>query len=194
MHLLSLRDQTISLTDAGCDVFLAKGETIWTESSYKYLPEQVTQMADYTVGFWLHEQWIDDDKALVQSLPLLRNKVCAISVGLCQLDALNPSATLLPRSRACLQPVRPATPLEFASPDTLARIHLLTPETGLQSAQSKTGLPQAPGWWPRRSAIRQPFVIPRTAIPPRAGLRPNATDVGSPKSQNIDPEHPAPVD
>jgi len=70
MHLRSKSDQTISINQS-FSVSLKKGETIWTESSYKFRPEQVRAMAE-RVGFSCELQWIDEEWPFAQSL--LRSK------------------------------------------------------------------------------------------------------------------------
>ena len=45
------------------------GETIWTESSYKYHPGEIARVAE-TAGFALIEEWIDREDGF--SLTLLR--------------------------------------------------------------------------------------------------------------------------
>ncbi len=59
MHLVSLRDQVVHL-DGGTVPF-AKGESIWTESSYKYDIEEFEEMAAAT-GFKAEKTWTDDKK------------------------------------------------------------------------------------------------------------------------------------
>lgn len=59
MHLVSLRSQRIVIPAAGLDFTMAEGETIWTESSYKYEPGQVEVMLGQA-GFTVSAQWIDD--------------------------------------------------------------------------------------------------------------------------------------
>src|SRR5262249_14885249 len=44
MHLVSTRRQRVRVPRASLEVELVEGETIWTESSYKYRPEQVIAM------------------------------------------------------------------------------------------------------------------------------------------------------
>ncbi len=60
MHLLSRRPQEVSIPGAGCSVFFDSGETIWTESSYKYQTEEIVQMAQSS-GFRLESQWVDEE-------------------------------------------------------------------------------------------------------------------------------------
>jgi L-histidine N-alpha-methyltransferase len=63
MHLESRRHQTVTI-GASCSghkawtVEFAKGERIWTESSYKYEPLQIREMGQ-RAGFDTAEQWID---------------------------------------------------------------------------------------------------------------------------------------
>jgi L-histidine N-alpha-methyltransferase len=60
MHLVSRRRQTVRVAAAGLELTLAEGETIWTESSYKYEPAQV--VADgREAGFDHGTQWIDHE-------------------------------------------------------------------------------------------------------------------------------------
>ena len=60
MHLESLRAQTVHVPRADCVAEFARGERIWTESSYKYDPDQIVRMGD-EAGFRLHQQWIEPD-------------------------------------------------------------------------------------------------------------------------------------
>jgi uncharacterized SAM-dependent methyltransferase len=65
MHLRSVVDQTVSIKDF--TVSLKSGETIWTESSYKFRPEQIRAMAE-SAGFTSEIQWIDPEWPFVQTL------------------------------------------------------------------------------------------------------------------------------
>ncbi|MBI3670289.1 MAG: L-histidine N(alpha)-methyltransferase [Acidobacteria bacterium] len=67
MHLRSTREQTVEVRKAGFRVHLARQETIWTESSHKYFPEEVVQMAERT-GFRCDAQWVDEEWPFAQSL------------------------------------------------------------------------------------------------------------------------------
>ncbi len=58
MHLASVRRQTISVRGAGLDFVMGEGETIWTESSYKYDPPEIVSMLE-RAGFSVRAQWID---------------------------------------------------------------------------------------------------------------------------------------
>jgi L-histidine Nalpha-methyltransferase len=67
MHLESLRTQTVHLPRADCVVEFARGERIWTESSYKYDPDQIVRMGR-EAGFRLHQQWIEPDARFAVAL------------------------------------------------------------------------------------------------------------------------------
>ncbi len=69
MHLRSKRMQTVTVHGAGFSVQFFAGETIWTESSHKYSPEEVFQMANDT-GFGCEAQWIDREWPFAESLLL----------------------------------------------------------------------------------------------------------------------------
>jgi L-histidine N-alpha-methyltransferase len=58
MHLESLREQTVRLPGLGCEARFAAGETIHTESSYKFDPAQIADLAGRT-GFELRRTWTD---------------------------------------------------------------------------------------------------------------------------------------
>jgi len=59
MHLVAERAQQVRIPGAALEVAFEEGESIWTESSYKYRPAQVTQML-VRAGFRLVEQWVDE--------------------------------------------------------------------------------------------------------------------------------------
>ena len=59
MHLVSQGRQRISVDAANCDFVIEDGESIWTESSYKYTPGEVAVLLEQA-GFRLVEQWIDE--------------------------------------------------------------------------------------------------------------------------------------
>ena len=67
MHLVSRVRQTVTIKAAGTSVSFTPGEHIWTESSYKYEPDQIEQMGVDT-GFALRDQWIDEDARFALSL------------------------------------------------------------------------------------------------------------------------------
>lgn len=59
MHLVSARDQRIVIPGADVDITMAAGETIWTESSYKYEPREVVRTIE-RAGFAAVAQWVDE--------------------------------------------------------------------------------------------------------------------------------------
>ena len=59
MHLVSLRDQTVHLDNVA--IPFAPGESIWTESSYKYNLDEFEQMAA-TAGFRVEQVWTDEQQ------------------------------------------------------------------------------------------------------------------------------------
>jgi L-histidine Nalpha-methyltransferase len=67
MHLQSLCNQTVHIPSAELSVEFLEGETIWTESSHKYSPEEVVQMARNT-GFRCEAQWIDEQWPFAENL------------------------------------------------------------------------------------------------------------------------------
>jgi dimethylhistidine N-methyltransferase len=66
MHLRSLTDQMVML-NGGVRVKFKHGETIWTESSYKFRPEGVIRMAQ-RAGFKCQDQWIDSEWPFAQTV------------------------------------------------------------------------------------------------------------------------------
>jgi L-histidine Nalpha-methyltransferase len=58
MHLESRREQTVAIRDLGLEIRFAAGETIHTESSYKFETAQVAEMAA-AGGFTLRRTWTD---------------------------------------------------------------------------------------------------------------------------------------
>jgi len=67
MHLRSLRRQSVSIPAAEIVVEFGEGETIWTESSHKYSPEEIFQTALDT-GFRCEAQWIDSQWPFAENL------------------------------------------------------------------------------------------------------------------------------
>jgi L-histidine N-alpha-methyltransferase len=57
MHLVSLGRQRVRIAAAGLDFVIEDGESIWTESSYKYTPAQITGALEQA-GFAIAEQWV----------------------------------------------------------------------------------------------------------------------------------------
>ena len=67
MHLESLSAQRVTIAESGITVGFARGERIWTESSYKYEPSRIDDMG-LAAGFVTTEQWIDDEARFALSL------------------------------------------------------------------------------------------------------------------------------
>ena len=65
MHLRATVDHTVSVNQS--DISFRKDETIWTESSYKFRPEQIRELAA-RAKFQCEAQWIDAEWPFVQSL------------------------------------------------------------------------------------------------------------------------------
>ncbi len=60
MHLVSLATQHVLIPGADLTLRLEDGETIWTESSYKYEPDGVSSLVE-PAGFTRREHWVDDE-------------------------------------------------------------------------------------------------------------------------------------
>ena len=67
MHLESLVRQDVAIPGAACVAHFEKGETIWTESSHKYLAEEITAMGQRN-GFRTEAQWVDQEWPFAQTL------------------------------------------------------------------------------------------------------------------------------
>jgi len=63
MHLVSARRQLVSVPAAGVQLTFEHGESIWTESSYKYRKEEVVDIVA-RAGFAMVEQWTEGTFAL----------------------------------------------------------------------------------------------------------------------------------
>jgi L-histidine N-alpha-methyltransferase len=58
MHLVSTRRQVFDIPRAACRVAFERGESIWTESSYKFQPRGLVQLGA-RAGLAMLEQWVD---------------------------------------------------------------------------------------------------------------------------------------
>ncbi|HVB33500.1 MAG TPA: L-histidine N(alpha)-methyltransferase [Patescibacteria group bacterium] len=67
MHLRARSRQTVFIRKADLRVTIGEGETIWTESSHKYLAEDPFRMARAT-GFACTAQWIDAEWPFAENL------------------------------------------------------------------------------------------------------------------------------
>ncbi|HEU4517014.1 MAG TPA: L-histidine N(alpha)-methyltransferase [Steroidobacteraceae bacterium] len=71
MHLVSRREQAVKIPGAGIEMTLKAGEAIWTESSYKYRPEQIRGVVE-RAGFTAAAQWQDARAGFALTLCQLR--------------------------------------------------------------------------------------------------------------------------
>ncbi|MCW5978432.1 MAG: L-histidine N(alpha)-methyltransferase [Bryobacteraceae bacterium] len=67
MHLVSVRDQTVRIPEAGFVCRMRADETIWTEASHKYALEELAQMAA-GAGFRSTRQWVDAEWPFAENL------------------------------------------------------------------------------------------------------------------------------
>lgn len=67
MHLRSLAAQKVEIPSARCLASFEPGETIWTESSYKFEPAELVSLAQQT-GFAAAAQWIDREWPFAENL------------------------------------------------------------------------------------------------------------------------------
>jgi dimethylhistidine N-methyltransferase len=74
MHLISLRDQVVHLENVS--IPFAKGESIWTESSYKFNLDEFAQLAA-AAGFKVEKVWTDEQQCF--SVQYLVNTARAIA-------------------------------------------------------------------------------------------------------------------
>ena len=67
MHLEARSSQHVTIDGAPMELTLRAGERIWTESSYKYRPDDVSRLAR-KAGFRTTMQWIDEQDAFMLTL------------------------------------------------------------------------------------------------------------------------------
>jgi L-histidine N-alpha-methyltransferase len=67
MHLVSRRRQRVRIPSAHIDVTMKEGETIWTESSYKYEPDELAALLE-RAGFRQIERWLAADERFALTL------------------------------------------------------------------------------------------------------------------------------
>jgi dimethylhistidine N-methyltransferase len=67
MHLVSTRQQLVRIDAVDLEIEFRDGEWIWTESSYKYEPDQVVSEGRLA-GFTDAQQWIDEDARFALTL------------------------------------------------------------------------------------------------------------------------------
>jgi uncharacterized SAM-dependent methyltransferase len=67
MHLVSKARQVVTIPGADCQVNFEKGESIWTESCYKFNPSENVLLAQ-RAGFVNSAQWIDREWPFAEDL------------------------------------------------------------------------------------------------------------------------------
>jgi L-histidine N-alpha-methyltransferase len=67
MHLVSSRDQLVRISAADLEIEFKKDEWIWTESSYKYQPDDI-RCEGRQAGFQDAGQWIDEEARFALTL------------------------------------------------------------------------------------------------------------------------------
>jgi L-histidine N-alpha-methyltransferase len=67
MHLRSLCRQRVNIPASELSIEFLEGETIWTESSHKYSPQELFPMAE-TAGFRCEAQWLDEQWPFAENL------------------------------------------------------------------------------------------------------------------------------
>ena len=67
MHLVSLRDQVVRIPAADSTVSFVADEWIWTESSYKYTPDQIVDLGA-EANFATRDQWVDEEAGFALTL------------------------------------------------------------------------------------------------------------------------------
>jgi L-histidine N-alpha-methyltransferase len=67
MHLVARIDQEVVIPRSDLTISLEAGETIWTESSYKYAPEEISRLGA-SAGFRPSGQWIEPDARFALTL------------------------------------------------------------------------------------------------------------------------------
>jgi L-histidine Nalpha-methyltransferase len=67
MHLVSRRPQVVRVPGARVEASFAEGESIWTESSYKYTPEGLAE-AGRRAGLGCEAQWIEPELGFATTL------------------------------------------------------------------------------------------------------------------------------
>ena len=67
MHLRSLTDQNVAIAKAGCTVSFVANETIWTESSHKFSPQDILSIAQ-RCGYRCDSQWLDSEWPFAENL------------------------------------------------------------------------------------------------------------------------------
>jgi L-histidine Nalpha-methyltransferase len=74
MHLVARCAQRVNVRGAGMELALAQGDTIWTESSYKYTPDQLVSQLQ-ACGFCTTAQWVDHQDGFALTLAVAEEEV-----------------------------------------------------------------------------------------------------------------------
>jgi dimethylhistidine N-methyltransferase len=67
MHLRARSNQRVNIHAANFACDIEAGETIWTESSHKYMPQEIAEIAEAT-GFREEARWVDEEWPFAESL------------------------------------------------------------------------------------------------------------------------------
>jgi uncharacterized SAM-dependent methyltransferase len=67
MHLQSRMAQRVSVGALQREIRFRAGETIWTESSHKFRPEQIRRMGE-RAGWRFERQWLDVEWPFAETL------------------------------------------------------------------------------------------------------------------------------
>jgi dimethylhistidine N-methyltransferase len=67
MHAVSLARQAVCVPASGLRLVLEEGESIWTESSHKYSPDDLDRLAE-TGGFAVKSRWVDKEWPFAETL------------------------------------------------------------------------------------------------------------------------------
>ncbi len=67
MHLEARSEQHVRISGVPMELTLRAGERIWTESSYKYRPDDVSRLAE-RAGFRTAKQWVDEEDGFMLTL------------------------------------------------------------------------------------------------------------------------------
>jgi dimethylhistidine N-methyltransferase len=73
MHLVSRRRQHVEIPGAGLSIDFQDGETIWTESSYKYTVPSISATLE-RAGFEPVRRWLDEEGQFLLTLALARDR------------------------------------------------------------------------------------------------------------------------
>lgn len=87
MHLRALKDCWIVIPGADYEGWLRAGETIWTESSYKFERDELPAMAR-KAGFLPRRQWMDRDWLFTENLWMVPSSSAVVPILVSSMDLL----------------------------------------------------------------------------------------------------------